>query len=97
MLHLELHAEADRELSEAAAYLEAERSGYGERFLTLFREKCDLLCAFPQMGHRAGAAVRTLSIGVFRYNIIYEQRGDILFVLALAHQCRRPAYWAARR
>jgi plasmid stabilization system protein ParE len=96
MLRLKLHEEAERELTEAAAYLERERPEQGERLLRIFQEKCDLVRLFPNIGHRARDDLRVFPLNAYRSDIIYAPLGDVLFVLAVAHQRRRPGYWHDR-
>ncbi len=32
----------------------------------------------------------------FPFSLVYVVRGEILFVVAVAHQSRRPGYWRGR-
>ncbi|MHB9003921.1 MAG: type II toxin-antitoxin system RelE/ParE family toxin [Coriobacteriia bacterium] len=41
--------------------------------------------------------IRKLVLAKFPYSLIYEIDGDVVLILAVAHQRRRPHYWRERR
>jgi plasmid stabilization system protein ParE len=92
----ELHADARRELDDAVAYLEAERSGAGLRFLDHFLDAVHLLRAYPRAGRAVGRRLRKYAIPATTYSIIYTIEAFGIFVVALAHQSRKPNYWRNR-
>jgi hypothetical protein len=91
-----IHRAASRELSEAIVYYDRERSGYGDRFVAAFATGRDFLLQFPNSGrpHLLGSRVWKL-IG-FPYNIVYVIRGDVVFIIAIAHYRRQRGYWRSR-
>lgn len=95
-MHVRLHSEADGELSEAAAYLERERPGYGDKFIAAFIHERDLLLAYPKIGERCGHRARRTLIEGFRYDVIYRLDADEIFIVAIAHHSRRSNYWRPR-
>jgi plasmid stabilization system protein ParE len=92
----ELHAEAESELTEAAAYLERQRVGYGERFLAAFDSARDFLVDHPRSGRSARFGVRRWPVRGFSYDIVYLLEADQVFIVAVAHHRRRPGYWRSR-
>jgi len=92
----ELHKEAEAELVKAAAYLERERSGYGDRFIAAFESARELVVAHPRLGRPQPFDVRAWSIQGFSYSIVYTLDGDDVFIIAVAHHRRRPGYWRSR-
>ena len=95
-MRVRLHAAADAELSDAAVYLETERTGYGERFLLAYMAARDLVLAYPNIGESCGRRVRRKRIRGFRYDIIYRVELGEIFILAIAHHSRWPRYWQSR-
>lgn len=91
-----LHAEADIELAEGAAFIERERAGYGARFIAAFLGARDLLTRFPRAGPRTASRNRRKRISGFRYDIVYRLRRGDIYVLAIAHHSRKPNYWRRR-
>jgi plasmid stabilization system protein ParE len=92
----ELHEEAEAELVEAAAYLEKERRGYGDRFLAAFESAREFVVAHPRSGRRKPFDVRAWSIQGFSYSIVYTLEADGVFIIAIAHHRRREDYWRSR-
>jgi hypothetical protein len=40
--------------------------------------------------------IRKAAVDRFPYLVAFEQHGELILVLAIAHQKRRPLYWLAR-
>jgi len=92
----ELHDEAKVELAEAAAYLEKQRRGYGERFIAAFESARQFVVAHPRSGRPQPFDVRAWSVEGFSYSIVYTLEADDVFIIAIAHHRRRPGYWRSR-
>ncbi|WP_125099272.1 type II toxin-antitoxin system RelE/ParE family toxin [Leucobacter chromiireducens] len=53
--------------------------------------------AWPPVEHwKPPPLVRSRRIGNFPYRVIYYSRGDVVAVIAYAHEKRRPGYWGRR-
>jgi toxin ParE1/3/4 len=92
----ELHEEAKAELVEAAAYLESQRRGYGERFLAAFESARQFVINHPRSGRAEPFDVRAWPVEGFSYSIVYVLEGDDVFIIAVRHHRRRPGYWRSR-
>lgn len=96
------HSLARRELFEASDFYDAESAGLGDIFLDAVEHGVTVLKAQPRLGTPIQRETRWFAIARFPYSIVYRvdrgTRGDEarLFVLAIAHQRRRPQYWAGR-
>lgn len=96
MLRVELHPEAEEDLSEGTLYLDAERPGWGDRLDDAVRAAEDLIATYPRIGKRVGRGIRRVEVTGFRYGLIYQPFPDSILVLAVAHYSRRPGFWRAR-
>jgi toxin ParE1/3/4 len=96
MMRARHHRAADRELAEATLYHDRERAGYGDRFVAAFRAARDFVLQFPNSGRPGLFGTRRWKIMGFRYHIVYVIRGQIIFIIAVAHDRRRPGYWRSR-
>ena len=92
----ELHDEARAELIEAAAYLERQRDGYGDRFIAAFDAARDFVVNHPRSGRSDRFGIRQWPVEGFSYEVVYALEGDNVFILAVAHHRRRPGYWLSR-
>lgn len=95
-MRLEFHPEAELELIEAAAYYELQVPGLGERFGAEVRRATDLLLKHPEIGPRVDAELRRFVLDRFPYTLIYSVSSDVLRVIVVAHQSRRPGYWRTK-
>lgn len=94
---LRLHEDADRELGEAVDYYDLESDGLGDVFITEVQAAFDRVREHPESAAEVASGVRKLVLSKFPFSIIYEVRPDVLRVLAIAHQRKRPHYWRRRR
>ena len=90
--------EAQEELRQAAEfYIEQANVELGEAFLTEFERSALALLVSPHIGVIWRSGTRRFSLHRFPYNVIYQIKPDLLRVIAVAHQSRRPGYWVGRK
>jgi toxin ParE1/3/4 len=56
-----------------------------------------MLRKHPETGTPSLRQTRRFTLASFPYWLVYRIEGDALRILAIAHQRRRPGYWAKRR
>ena len=52
--------------------------------------------AWPAIAREGEATLRRFVLPRFPYSVIFAVRADELFVIAVAHDKRRPGYWRGR-
>jgi plasmid stabilization system protein ParE len=68
-----------------------------ESFLREFERGLSLIRETPRLWPRFEAGTRRYVLRRFPYSIIYRERGeDLIEVIAVAHDKRRPGYWRGR-
>jgi hypothetical protein len=90
------HEAADAELTEAVAYYDGKASGLGDRFLAEVKDATRLIERYPEIAPVKDFGVLVKVLSRFPYSLMYLLEPDELFVLAVAHHSKRPAYWADR-
>lgn len=70
--------------------------GLGLRFLGAAEETTERISASPDVGSPLEGKYRKRVVPGFPYNIIYRVWEDYVYVVAVAHQHRRPGYWRER-
>ena len=93
---VEYHPAARVEFRRAAQTYEQDRPGLGLAFLLALREAEATIIAHPDIGTPLGSNRRYL-IRRFPYGIIYRREAARLYVIAVAHNRRRPEYWLHRQ
>ncbi|HTT92191.1 MAG TPA: type II toxin-antitoxin system RelE/ParE family toxin [Acidimicrobiales bacterium] len=93
--------DASTELSQAARWYEQRRAGLGVRFLVAVDVAVRSAVHWPQSGApvrgvREELQLRRLRVDRFPYHLVYLVADDVIHVLAVAHDRRRPGYWRSR-
>ncbi len=93
--------DASAELREAARWYEQRHTGLGARFVVEVDVAVRSAARWPHSGApvpgvREELQLRRLRVGRFPYHVVYLLADDVIHVLAVAHDRRRPGYWASR-
>jgi toxin ParE1/3/4 len=90
------HEAADAELSEAVAYYDGKAAGLGDRFLAEVKAATRSIEQYPEIAPIIEEGVRAKVLAKFPYSLMYVVEEHGLYIVAVAHQSKRPAYWADR-
>jgi plasmid stabilization system protein ParE len=89
---------ARRELAAAIRWYENQTPGLGEELLGAVDRTLSRVAESPARHPlwRADRPYRRIRVNGFRYLVIYEERGDVVWIYAVAHTSRKPGYWVRR-
>ena len=87
---------AKLELEDALAYYELEHTGIGAYFKEEIKKNIVRIKKFPKAATIEKGEIRKSLLHKFPYKILYSIESDHIFIIALAHQHRRPDYWIER-
>lgn len=88
---------ARRELLEAGQwYLADGGKAVAEQFEGAVERALRLLQFMPKLGRPSYPGVRTWALKRFPYTLVYRVEGELITVIAVAHQSREPGYWRDR-
>lgn len=90
------HEAADEELREAVSYYDGKAAGLGDRFLAEVKAATRYIERFPEIAPIMDEGVRAKVLVRFPYSLMYVLEEHELYIVAVAHQSKRPAYWADR-
>ena len=92
------HPSARDELLEAAERYEDQASGLGGQFIDEVERAVSFVEEHPGLGITLGGRdnLRRWTLQRFPYYVIYRAEAESLYILAIAHQRRRPGYWKDR-
>ena len=90
------HEAADAEFTEAVAYYDGKASGLGDRFLAEIKAATRYIERYPEIAPVIDLGVRAKVLVRFPYSLMYVVEPHELFIVAVAHQNKEPAYWADR-
>jgi len=85
------------ELHDAAAFYKGKGDvSLGLAFVAEFERTTNLVLENPMLGAIFRGSLHNYIFRRFPYRIIYQITGNELRIIAVAHQRRRPDYWANR-
>ena len=90
---------ASDEFTEAVRWYEGKRVGLGGEFYDAVLHTVGVVREYRDIGVAVGGPhpYRQLLVDGFPYTLIYRERIDDLYIVAIAHASRRPGYWKQRR
>ena len=93
--------EAVTELDNAALWYEDRREGLGLAFLAALDRAVESIRRWPRAaalveGVSVGLEIRRVSVPRFPFFVAYLVADEVIVVLAVAHERRRPRYWSER-
>ncbi len=95
-MNAEFLPEAEEEFREAAMYYETKAPGVGVAFVAEVRRVIRWIIENPYAAVAVGTGIRRKILNNFPYNIFYSIEPNLILIVAVAHQKRRPRYWKAR-
>jgi toxin ParE1/3/4 len=95
-MKIEILRAAEEELNEAIVHYEEVEPGLGIRLKEEVRAVIQWIGSNPEIPRLRLKGYRRVNLKVFRYYIPYFIWNDAVWILAVAHGSRRPAYWIKR-
>lgn len=91
------HPLADMEMNEAAEYYETREVGLGNAFIDEIERAINSIRQHPESAKIIVKSIRRKILWRFPYNLIYSTNANVIRILAVASQKRRPFYWRDRK
>lgn len=95
-MRVEFHPAALREAEDAQAWYEDRSLLAASAFLRELSAAVQLIRQAPHRYPMAQAGTRRILLDRFPFTIYYRTKPDTVSIVAVAHQKRRPGYWATR-
>jgi len=96
MMKIEFLESAQYELDDAVEYYNHQKSGLGIEFLSEIIDSLNRISEYPDAWQKLTKRTRRCLIHRFPYGIIYQNRNDMILVVAVANLHRKPTYWHDR-
>jgi plasmid stabilization system protein ParE len=87
---------AKLELDDAVQYYDHQFPELGKRFKDEVRKAALRITEYPTAWSRESGEVRKCLLHKFPYKLLYSIESDHIFIIAVAHQYRKPNYWVDR-
>ncbi|CAN5325983.1 hypothetical protein BH23BAC3_BH23BAC3_29580 [soil metagenome] len=96
MMYVKFSKYAVLELDDAVEYYNQELPGLGNRFKQHVRDSAQRILEYPTSWSVEKGDIRKYLMHKFPYKLLYSIEEDHIFIIAVAHQHRRPEYWIDR-
>ena len=83
-------------MDESVEYYNQQVSGLGIKFLQEVLKSLDVIENHPEAWSQISPRTRRCKINRFPFGIIYQNRGNEILIVAVAHFHRKPEYWNER-
>ncbi len=90
------HPEAEAEMIATASFYAARVPGLGAEFLDAIDSAVNEILCDPERYELLDGAIRRKPLRRFPHQIYYQQGGETIWILSIAHPARRPGYWRSR-
>ena len=84
------------ELEDATHFYELEYKMLGQRFKEEVRQAAIRISRYPKAWTIERGEIRKCLLHKFPYKLLYSIENDHIFIIAVAHQHRKPSYWIDR-
>ncbi len=88
--------DAEQEMISAAKFYESIAEGFGDDFLAEVKRALRSIQKNPDRWPVVEENIRKHRMNRFPFYIVYFIRGEVIIIIAIAHQKRRPGYWKNR-
>jgi toxin ParE1/3/4 len=90
------HPETEFEVRAAYQWYEAQVPGLGDNFLTELESAYQTIIELPSTWPKFHNSFRRFLLSKFPFSVIYRFEDEIIYVVAIMHNSRKPAYWLKR-
>jgi len=87
---------AQYELDDAVEYYNQQRNDLGSEFLSEVVDSLSRIAEYPNAWQQLTDRTRRCLIHRFPYGIIYQNRNDVILVVAVSNLHRKPEHWQSR-
>ncbi|MBC8183707.1 type II toxin-antitoxin system RelE/ParE family toxin [candidate division KSB1 bacterium] len=95
-MEVEFIEQASIELDDAIEYYNLQLLGLGDQFFEEVLNTLALILQYPEIWAKNTAHTRKAVLKKFPYVLIYTKYKNKVYILAVAHQHRKPEYWINR-
>ena len=95
-MNVEFHEAAELEYREAVEFYNLQSKDLGKKFIAEIDRTISIIKNYPQVYIEYTKHTRKAIVNIFPYNIFYSIKENIIVVVAVAHQHRKPNYWMKR-
>ena len=95
-MRLVFHPDVGLEISASYSWYEEQANGLGDDFLNELESSYDAISELPNTWPKFKKGFRRFLLSKFPFSVIYKSDGNVMYVVAVMHNSRKPDYWVDR-
>ena len=95
-MRLVFHPDVGSEISASYNWYQEQAKGLGDDFLNELELSYDAICELPDTWPKFKKGFRRFLLSKFPFSVIYRSDGNVIYVVAVMHNSRKPGYWTDR-
>jgi len=92
-MRFKISSAASQEIKSAVEFYSNQGQDLALAFLDDFDKVCRLISDYPEIGSQIEYGNRKVVFQSYPHSVIYRVEGELIYVLAVGHQRRKPGYW----
>ena len=90
------HPQAEAELNDAVEYYDLCEFGLGLEFAEEVYSTLERILEYPSVGPKVSPNAHRCLVNRFPYGVIYQEKENLIRIIAVANLHKRPGYWKIR-
>ena len=96
MYKLAFHPDVSREIRESYNWYQEKAEGLGEDFMNELETAYRAIIELPETWLKFQRGFRRFLLSKFPFSVIYRKNGNLIYIVAVMHNSRKPGYWLTR-
>ena len=96
MPQLFFHPDVSHEIKESYNWYQEMAEGLGDNFLSELESAYQTITELPDTWPKFQKGFRRFLLTSFPFSILYKHKDNIIYIVAVMHNSRKPGYWKKR-
>ncbi len=96
MLQLEFHPDVASEIKSSYIWYQSQAEGLGEDLLEELESAFEAIVELPKTWPLFQKEFRRYLLSKFPFSVIYRKNGNVIYIVSVMHNSKKPYYWLHR-
>lgn len=96
MFELTFHPGVANEVRASYDWYQRKANGLGEDFISELESAYQAIIEFPRTWPKFQGGFQRFLLARFPFSVIYRNNGNLIYIVAVMHNSRKPDYWLKR-
>jgi len=96
LLTLKFHPNVAEDIKSSYTWYQEQANGLGDDFISELESSYQAILELPDTWPTFQKGFRRYLLSKFPFSVVYRKNGEFVYVVAVMHNSRKPAYWQNR-